>query len=484
MKKQPVSKFVLGGVDLTEFGLEIPSNFNKLQLSSAEVTSATSFTLTCCIGGDYRKKVNVAAFEALLYSAAQAAYSDSDASGIPVSFLFGWLDDFGNISEYTTYTGYTLTFKVSTSGQFMIYEITGYATLAIQTSLPVINIPAVCGIVQPSAVVEALAKAVRADDYYLLDIDHCDSPTLVNHGAMTTSFNKYVRGNYSAEDDYEDFPGLLSLSKSYNANRDSAGIKPGYGKLSTILNNATVTPVENFLKMSLTDGTVQQTTFSYWVDEPTMTSMGVIHYKSDAGLATSQLSDVFEYGTANTNILSISGNYNGVAYNMSNMSLSSVGFDVDGSGNDILTDAKVVNSWSSSVADCFQTANIINDVNAIASQFSGEFTITVPGTVKTFEIAQPISLLVMSGDTINPITGIYNITEVGHEITNTFITTLKIQRLVASSANMVATGQGLHVNGSGSYPDSSYTTTSNIISTGKVDFKNTVYPDFSYLTSL
>ena len=294
---------------------------------------------------------------------------------------------------------------------------------------------------------------------------------------MTTSFNKYVRGSYSAQDDYESFPGLLKLSKSYNASRDAAGLTSSVKSLRQVLDNASVSPVGNFLKKSLTDNTPQCSSFSYWVDEPTMTSPGVIHYKSNAALATSQLSDVLEYGTANTNILTLNGSYNGVAYSMTNMNFKQTGFVLDGSGNTIVQNAEVVNSWSSSLAGVFQSVNIINDINALASQFSGDFTIEVPGETKQFQLAQPISLLVMVGNTISPVSGIYSVMSVGHTINSTFITRLKIQRLVMSSANQVASGQGILIRGSGSYTNNSYKTTNNIISTSKVNFGN-MFPTF------
>ena len=473
--------FMLAGVSITEYGLMIPSPFASLELSNSQVSSMTSWTLKCIVGGDDRKKINIAAFEALLYSSAQSAAGYENSSGIPCSFNFGWLNSDGSVSEYVSYQGFTIQFSVSTSGQYLIYEVKGYASLAIQTQMPVLNVPELSGIVQPSAVMEALYSAVRADLYYDLDIDHCDAPTLVQHGALTTSFNSYVRGSYNGTDDYQTFPGLLKLSKSYNSTRDAAGLKPGLQTIGQVLDSATVTSVSEFLTSSMADNTVQCSSFSYWVDEPTMTRRGCIHYKSNAGLVGSQISDVLQYGTPETNILSIDGSYNGVAYNMTDMSFKQVGFDVDGSGNTIVTDTKVVNSWSSSLADTFQTVNIINDVNAIASQFSGEFNITIPGSTKKYTIAQPISLLVMVGNTVSPITGIYNIVEVSHSISNQFTTTLKVQRLVMSSANQVASNQGIFIRGSGSYPTSSYSTTSNIISTSKVDF-GTIYPDFTYLT--
>ncbi len=475
MKKQSFCNFILGGVSLSDYGLKIPSPFSSLILDNSEISSMTSWELNCTVGGDDTRSINISAFEALLYSAAQAS---TGTAGIPVSFIFGWLDDNGEIETYLSYQGFTLQFSVSTSGQYMQYKLTGYASLAIQTHLPVIQIPEIQGIVQPSAIVKALAKAVKADYYYDLDIDHNDAPTLVSHGALTTSFNRYVGGNFNGQDDYDSFPGLLRLSKSYNASRDSAGLNKNKVKqLSTALNHRSITPIKDFLKSAFCDTTVQCSSFSYWVDEPTMTSKGVIHYKSNAGLAGDYTSDVLQYGTANGNILSLQGSYDGVAYNMTDMNFASLGFSVDNTGNPLTDKSSIVNSWSSSLADVFQTANIINDVNALASQFSGDFTVTIAGSPKEYQIAQPVSLVVMVGNTLSPVSGVYNIVSVSHQISIAYVTVLKLQRLVMSSANQVASSQGIIVRGSASYPRSSYVPTSNIISTGKVDLGQ-IYPTF------
>lgn len=475
MLRQPWCSFMLAGISLNEFGLAIPSPFCSLELNNSQITSFTSWTLNVIVGGDDVKKSNIAAFEALLYSAAQDASRYPNSSGIPVSFMFGWLNEDGSIGSHVGYQGFTLKFSVSTEGRFMRYKIDGYASIGMKSALPVYKIPALSGMVQPSAVLEGLLHALKVDTYYDLDIDHNDAPTLVNHGALTTSITSYVRGNYSVEDDYSSFPGLLKLSKSYSNTREAAGIVHGSGNLSTLMNNLIDTPLDNYLKKSIVDETPQCSSFSYWVDEPTMTKKGVVHYKSNAGLASLHIGDTLEFGTANTNILSISGSYNGVAYNMTNMRFADVGFAVDGSGNTIVQDAQVVNSWSATLADVFQTVNIINDVNALASQFSGDFTITLPGTVTQYAIAQPVSLLVMSNNTISPITGIYNIVSVSQSVSNTFTTTLKVQRLVMSNANEVASSQGITIRGSKGYNSYSYTQTSNIISSGKVDF-GTLYP--------
>ena len=477
MYKQAFCNFNLAGTSLTDYGLKIPSPFCRLSLSNSQIQSFTSWTLTVTVGGDASKKANIAAFEALLYSAAQDASKYANSSGIPVSFMFGWLNPDGSMGENTSYQGFTLNFQVSTTGLFMTYTITGYASVGIKSSIPVLNIPAVSGIVQPSAVLEGLIKAIHADDYYNLDIDHNDNPTMINHGALTTSLSAYAKGTYSAEDDYDTFPGLLKFSKSYNVSREAAGLKPGAGSLSTILNHNKSVPLKNYLRASFTDTTPQCSSFSFWVDEPTMTQMGVIHYKSNAGLSTMHMSDTLEYGTANTNILSLSGSYKGVAYNMTDMSFASLGFTVDGSGNTIVQDTRVVNSWSASLGDVFQTANIINDVNALASQFSGDFQVQIPGTTKQYGLAQPVSLLVMSGNTVSPVTGVYNVVSVSHDIADTFTTTLKLQRLVMSSANEVALSQGIRLANSDDYNAYSYTKTANIISTCMVDFGD-LYPTY------
>lgn len=480
MKRQPFCNFILAGVNLTDFGLLIPSPYTSLELGNSQVSTMTSWTLNCVVGGDTSKKANSAAFEALLYSAAQSASTYKNSSGIPVSFVFGWLDERGNVSEYLSYQGFTINFSVSTNGISMAYKITGYASLAIQCSMPVLRIPAVSGLVQPSALVEGIAKASKATSYYQLDIDHNDVPTIINHGAMSTSFNQYVRGNVSTSDDFEKFPGLLALSKSYNNAREATGLDPKYKKLSQVTNNRISTPMEDFLISSNTDTTPQCTSFSYWVDEPTMTQPGIIHYKSNAGLQTSESLNVLEYGTANSNVLTLSGSYDGVAYNMSNMNFTQVGFIVDGSGNSVAQGYEVVNSWASSLADVFQTANIINDINALATQFSGDFTVQIAGSTKEYAIAQPVSLLVLSGGTISPITGIYNIMSVTHTIANTFITSLKLQRLVMSSANQVAASQGILVSGSSNYGSSAISTTNNIITPYKVDLGE-IYPNFEHM---
>lgn len=483
MKKQCYVSFTIAGLSITEWGLTIPSPFCSLTLNNSEIDSYTSWELSVTVGGDATRRVNIAAFEALIYSAAQTS-GYANASGIPVSFMFGWIDDqTGSVGPYLSYKGWTLKYNAKTTGMFINYTLTGYASQIMKTNMPVLNIPALTGFVQPSAVVEALAKGIKATDYYDLDIDHCDSPTLVNHNAMTTSFTSYVRGDRNGEDDFDSFPGLLTLSKSYNATRDAAGLTTGSNTLQTYLNLASANTLSSALKSSFTDSTPQSATFSFWVDEPTATAPGIIHYKCTDTIMSSQDQRVLKYGTADSNILSISGSYDGVAYNMSDMNFSTLGFALNDSGETIANTATITNSWSSSLANVYQSANIINDINALATQFSGEFTVSIPGATRGYTICEPVSLMIMSGNTLSPMSGVYNIKSVSHTISTTFITTLTLQRLSISSANQVAMSCGIYISGSSNGSSSGYTTTKNVISTGLVDFGQ-MYPTWNDIQTL
>ena len=78
--------------------------------------------------------------------------------------------------------------------------------------------------------------------------------------------------------------------------------------------------------------------------------------------------------------------------------------------------------------------------------------------------------------------GIYSIMSVTHSVSDTFITTLKLKRLVMSSANQTAASQGLLVSNESSI-GSAYSKTDNVISESKVDFGE-MYPTFSDMARL
>ena len=72
---------------------------------------------------------------------------------------------------------------------------------------------------------------------------------------------------------------------------------------------------------------------------------------------------------------------------------------------------------------------------------------------------------------------------VSHAVSNTFVTTLKVQRLTLSSANQTATGQRIFVSGTNKYPQSALQQTSNIKSPYKIDLGQ-MYPTFEHINSL
>jgi hypothetical protein len=119
-------------------------------------------------------------------------------------------------------------------------------------------------------------------------------------------------------------------------------------------------------------------------------------------------------------------------------------------------------------------------VNALATQFSGNFSVQIPGTVYQYSIAQPVSLIIMNGGTLSPVSGVYSIVSVTHTISSTFITTLKLQRLVMSSANAVASAQNIIVSGSKSNSSTAYKTTKNVITPYHVDF-GIMYPTYEHM---
>ena len=82
MYKQPFCSFVLAGVNLSDFGLAIPSPFCSLSITNAQISSFLSWELRVTVVGDSQKRSNIAAFEALLYSAAQNESKYGNSGGI------------------------------------------------------------------------------------------------------------------------------------------------------------------------------------------------------------------------------------------------------------------------------------------------------------------------------------------------------------------------------------------------------------------
>jgi hypothetical protein len=399
--------------------------------------------LTLNVAGDASRKANIAAIEGLWYQAEKAAKNSGYKRGIPVSIMVGWQSPDGQVLECMDIEGWTMQFSVNVpESQHLQYTIKGFGQTAVPTNMPTIRIPAIRGIVQPSAILEALCESLNADNYYDLDIDRFDTPTYISHGIIQTSFTRYVRGNKTKDDGFGDFPGLQPLATQVMGGGQAYGLITDQVKdMGMLVNNVREGERSPYFRSDVNDRPDTVNTFSFWVDEPTMTQRGKINFKSDAVLRVKQNHDQLILGGNETNIFSLSGTYDSVAYTLKNINAGRIGFTVDGTGNAIASVQPSVSSFSGSLAEVFNSANEINNVNAIATQFSSKITITMAGNVRGYELAQPVTVTVLSGNTLSPISGIYRVMEVTHQLTGSrFITTLVCQRLDTGSPNDAANG--------------------------------------------
>jgi hypothetical protein len=432
----------MAGVSLTDLGYKIPSPLVGISITNATVRSALMWELTLNVAGDASRIANIAAIEGLWYQAKQAAKNSGYKRGIPVSIILGWQSPDGQVVESMDIEGWTMQFDCNVpESQHLQYIIKGYGQTAVPANMPTIRIPPISGVVQPSAVLTALCEALKADTYYDLDIDRNDSPTFISHGTVQTSFTRYVRGGRSVNDNFGDFPGLQPLATNVMGNSQAYGlITDQIRNMGILVNNVPVGERTPYFRSDINDRPDVVNTFSFWVDEPTMTQRGKINFKSDAVLRIKQNYDQLILGGNETNIFSLSGSYNGVAYTLKNINAGKIGFTVDGTGNAIASVQPSATAFSASLADVFNSANEINNVNAIATQFSSKITITMAGNVRGYELAQPVTVTVLMGNTLSPISGIYRVMEVTQRLDARFITTLVCQRLDTGSANDVADG--------------------------------------------
>jgi len=425
----------LAGVSLTDLGYKIPTPLVGITIKNALVRSALEWELTLNVAGDSNKRANIAAIEGLWYQAEQSARNSGYTRGIPVSIILGWQSPNGQITESMDIEGFTIQFSVTVpEAQYTQYVIKGFGTTGVPSNMPTITIPPIRGIVQPSAVLEALCRSLKADAYYDLDIDRNDAPTYMAHGTIQTSFTRYVRGTRSPKDNFGNFPGLQPLATQVSTNEQAYGlITEKVRNMGMLINNVPLSERRNYFRSDLNDRPDTVNTFSFWVDEPTMTQRGKINFKSDAGLRIRASNDQLILGGNETNIFSLTGSYDSVAYTLKNINAGRIGFTLDGSGNSIATVQPTVTAYSATLADVYNSANEINNVNAIATQFSGKITVTMAGNVRGYELAQPVTVTVLSGNSLSQISGVYHVMEMTHRLDSRFITTLELQRLDTGS---------------------------------------------------
>ena len=181
--------------------------------------------------------------------------------------------------------------------------------------------------------------------------------------------------------------------------------------------------------------------YTFSITEPTFHSRGVIRYKNNVNLANYVNDSVLIWGGLYTNILSISATYQGVTQTLLGSGASvQTGMGITLKGETLTTESNRQNSYNATLPSMFVAGNTLNNLNAISTQFNTNIQVTIVGAPKVFQVADAVRIVVYTGGTLNPITGVYRIIKVAHNINGTsYTTTLTVQRLDLITANDTAT---------------------------------------------
>jgi hypothetical protein len=139
--------------------------------------------------------------------------------------------------------------------------------------------------------------------------------------------------------------------------------------------------------------------------------------------------------------MSISATYDGVTQQLlGSGSAVQTGMAIDLKGTRITSNSNRQNSYSANASSMYAAGNVINNLNAISTQFNTDISVTLYGKPKIFQVAEAVRVLVYTGGTLNPITGVYRIMKVTHQCTGTsYTTSLVLKRLDLITANDTAT---------------------------------------------
>lgn len=216
-----------------------------------------------------------------------------------------------------------------------------------------------------------------------------------------------------------------------NNNPTGMYLKAGYTKAE--IHNLMGSPVAQ------TQRSASSYTFS--ITEPTFHTRGVIRYKNNVNLANYVSQDVLIWGGLYTNIMSISATYQGVTQQLLGSGTTvQTGMGITLKGESLVTTANRQNSYSATIGSMYAAGNALNNLNAISTQFNTNVQITIVGSPRVFRVADAVRVVVYTGGTLNPITGVYRIIKVAHNINGTsYTTTLTVQRLDLITANNTAT---------------------------------------------
>lgn len=425
----PYMQLVINDVAMRSVGYKVPSPLISIALENAESGLQTNFTAVLHIYGDARNKIHVGSFEMMLYEFAQM----QGDSTLPCYIELGWAEG-DKVTDSLKIQGLFVQFKAAVKSNYMEYTIQGIGNFTNAGNIRGLALPAVRGIYQPSAVLEATLDYIKAYEVFDYDIDHDDEAVPINRSSAITSLGEFVLGNDSQ-------PGLIQ--QSYSEGSKSAAYRLP-GRLSS--NDYRKAGYTNTQITEMMGPPVSQTqrsasAYSFSIVDPTFHQRGIIRYKNNVNLANYVSDNVLRWGGLYTNILSITATYDGVTQQLLGTGATvQTGMAMSLSGKTLVSTANRQNSYAANAQAMYAAGNVINNLNAISTQFNTDIQVTIVGQPKVFQIAEAVRVLVYSGGTLNPITGVYRIMKVKHFITGTgYTTTLTLKRLDLITANNTAT---------------------------------------------
>lgn len=434
--KQPYMQFVIQNIALRSLGFKTPSPLVNISLTNSESGIQTNFKVTIHVLGDQRKQAHVGAFEMMLYEFAQMR-GDSTT---PCYLELGWADETG-ILESLSIQGIFIQFTSTVHTGYTEYILEGIGNFTNTATIRGIAIPAIRGNYRPSDVAEAVLDYVHAGDVFDYDIDHDDEVVPITKASCVTSLGEYINGSSTQQGLIQQSYCEGSRSCAYGLPKNmntAAFVRAGYSKLE--IHNLMGSPVAQ------TQRSASSYTFS--ITEPTFHTRGVIRYKNNVNLANYVADDVLIWGGLYTNILSISATYQGVTQTLLGSGATvQTGMGITLKGETLTSESNRQNSYCATIDSMFAAGNTLNNLNAISTQFNTNVQITIVGKPKVFQVADAVRVIVYTGGTLNPITGVYRIIKVAHNINGTaYTTTLTVQRLDLITANNTVSAMSGYTN--------------------------------------
>lgn len=427
--KQPYMQFVIQNIALRSLGFKTPSPLVGISLTNSESGIQTNFKVTVHVLGDSRKKAHVGSFEMMLYEFAQMR-GDSTT---PCYLELGWADDTG-IQDSLSIQGIFIQFTSNIHTGYTEYILEGIGNFTNTATIRGIAVPAIRGNYRPSEVAEAVLDYVHAGDVFDYDIDHDDEVVPISKASCVTSLGEYINGNGNQQGLIQQSYCEGSKSCAYGLPRNTPTgtyLRAGYSKAE----------IHELMGAPVAQTQRSASSYTFSITEPTFHTRGVIRYKNNVNLANYVADDVLIWGGLNSNILSISATYQGVTQTLLGSGASvQTGMGITLKGESLTSQSNRQNSYNATLPSMYSAGNVLNNLNAISTQFNTNIQITIVGSPKVFQVADAVRVVVYTGGTLNPITGVYRIIKVAHNINGTsYTTTLTVQRLDLITANNTAT---------------------------------------------